>query len=187
MAGKFKLKQFGDINLNDPFFDSLKADYPGSENSTGFVEWFRKKAEDRRTALVFEDEDGVGAFLGLKPEAEGIVLTDRTLPSIQRMKISTIKISERYRGQRIGEGAVGMALWKWQQAAHDEIYVTVFDKHADLIALFEKYGFNHIGYNRNGERVYLRSRKAIDFSDPFKAFPFISSSVNKASYIFIED
>ncbi len=43
MAGKFSLKKFGDINLNDEFFDSLKADYPGTENSTGFVEWFEKK------------------------------------------------------------------------------------------------------------------------------------------------
>lgn len=45
MAGRFSLKKFADINLNDKFFDSLKADYPGTENSTGFIEWFTKKAE----------------------------------------------------------------------------------------------------------------------------------------------
>ena len=28
MAGNFSLKKFSDIDLNDPFFDSLKADYP---------------------------------------------------------------------------------------------------------------------------------------------------------------
>lgn len=31
MAGKFSLKKFADINLNDEFFDSLKADYPGKK------------------------------------------------------------------------------------------------------------------------------------------------------------
>ena len=44
MAGRFSLKHFSDINLDAPFFDSLKADYPGTANSTGFVEWFHKKS-----------------------------------------------------------------------------------------------------------------------------------------------
>ncbi len=38
MAGKFKHKRFSAINLNDPFFDSLKADYLGPSSSTGFVQ-----------------------------------------------------------------------------------------------------------------------------------------------------
>lgn len=33
MAGNFSLKKFSDIDLNDPFFDSLKADYPGWRQS----------------------------------------------------------------------------------------------------------------------------------------------------------
>ena len=36
MAGKFQLRQFADINLNDRFFDTLKQDYPGNEHSTCF-------------------------------------------------------------------------------------------------------------------------------------------------------
>lgn len=43
MAGKFERKRFSEIDLNDPFFDSLKADYPGTSSSTGFVQWFTKK------------------------------------------------------------------------------------------------------------------------------------------------
>ena len=53
MAGKFERKPFSEINLDDPFFDSLKADYPGSEASTGFVEWFHRKAAEGKKALVF--------------------------------------------------------------------------------------------------------------------------------------
>ena len=36
MAGKFKRKSFAEIDLEDHFFDSLKRDYPGTNNSTGF-------------------------------------------------------------------------------------------------------------------------------------------------------
>ena len=49
MAGKFQRKCFSEINLDDPFFDSLKADYPGTANSTGFITWFRKKASSGKT------------------------------------------------------------------------------------------------------------------------------------------
>ncbi len=74
MAGKFQLRQFADINLSDPFFDSLKQDYPGNEHSTGFIDWFHKKALQRKTALVFEDDTGIGAFICIKPETEEIQL-----------------------------------------------------------------------------------------------------------------
>ena len=30
MAGKFYLRKFSEINLDDSFFDTLKKDYPGS-------------------------------------------------------------------------------------------------------------------------------------------------------------
>lgn len=187
MAGKFQLRQFADINLHDHFFDSLKEDYPGNEHSTGFVEWFNKKMLQRKTALVFEDDDGIGAFICLKPETEQIVLEDRTLPAVDRVKISTIKIDDRYRGRRIGEGAIGLTLWKWQKLGKNEIYVTVFEKHADLIMLLEKFGFEKVGKNPNGELVYIHDRRKLDYSDPFKCFPFINPKVDRAGYIIIDD
>ncbi|MCM1493661.1 MAG: hypothetical protein NC180_10600 [Muribaculaceae bacterium] len=187
MAGKFSLKKFADINLNDEFFDSLKVDYPGTKNSTGFVEWFSKKAKDGATALVFEDEIGVGAFVVLKIEEEAIELLDTVLPKMQRLKISTFRISERYRRQRIGEGAIGLLLWKWLQLKCDEVYVTVFDKHTTLIAQFERFGFQKRGVNLNGENVLIKSRNKIDFSDSYKAFPFIKDGFGYAGYIIIDD
>jgi hypothetical protein len=186
MAGKFERKLMKDINLDDPFFDSLKTDYPGSANSTGFVEWFHKKANEK--ALVFEDEDGVGAFIKLKPgEIEEIKLQDGTiLPKVDRLKISTIKISERYRNRRIGEGAIGLTLWEWRDIGANEIYVTVFEKHDTLIFLLEKYGFSHVGNNLNGERVYIKDRRHLDFSDPCKAFPFLSGDIQHAGCLAID-
>lgn len=187
MAGRFSLKKFADINLNDKFFDSLKADYPGTENSTGFIEWFVKKAESGATALVFEDEIGVGAFVVLKIEEEKIELQSANLPKMERLKISTFRISERYRRQRIGEGAIGLILWKWLQLKCDEVYVTVFDKHTTLITQFERFGFKKCCVNLNGENVFIKSRKKIDFSNPYKAFPFIKDGFDYAGYIIIDD
>lgn len=191
MAGKFARKLFSEIDLNDPFFDSLKADYPGTSSSTGFVQWFTKKATERKKALVFEDDQGIGAFVNIKPsESEEIKLADGSvLPKIERFKITTIKIDERYRNQRIGEGALGLTLWHWRDCGilgSNEIYVTVFDKHTSLIFLLEKYGFLHIGNNLNGERVYIKNRKDIDFSDPCKAFPFLSKQIQYAGCLAID-
>ena len=187
MAGKFERKSFADINLDDPFFDSLKADYPGSANSTGFVEWFQRKARENKKALVYEDEIGVAAFICLKPEAETISLQEGTLPNKLRLKISTIKIDERCRHQRLGEGAIGLTLWHWMSLGRDEIYVTVFEKQQTLISLLEKFGFYLVGTNLNGEKVYMKSRNSIDFSDPYKSFPFLSSNMNSGRYLIIND
>ena len=187
MAGKFILKRFSDINLDDSFFDSLKSDYPGTENSTGFTEWFEKKSTDGSMALVFEDEIGVGAFVVLKNEEEKIKLRDCILSEKKRLKISTFRIAERYRRQRIGEGAIGLLLWKWQKSEAEEVYVTVFDKHKTLISQFERFGFQKKGINLNGENVLIKSRKQVDFNDPYKSFPFVKDGFDYAGYIIIDD
>ena len=181
MSGQFVLKKFSEINLEDSFFDSLKKDYPQFEG------WFQKKASEDRTALVFEDNIGVGAFIALKNENEEIRLAASTLPSKNRTKISTFKISERYQGKRIGEGAIGLALWNWQHKKTEEIYFTAFDKQNTLIGMFEKFGFVYVGSQKNGEFIYVKSRTHVDFSTPYSSFPFIPSSFKKAEYIVIND
>lgn len=187
MAGNFSLKKFSDIDLNDPFFDSLKEDYPVGGTVKPFEVWFPEKAQEGRTALVFDDENGLGAFVCIKDETENIVLTDRTLPKKTRCKITTIKIAERFRGQRLGEGAIGLVLWKWKDLGWEDIYVTVFDKHDLLITQLTKFGFIKVGYNPNGEGVYLRSRNNVDYSDPYKSFPFINPDFENAGYLCVND
>lgn len=177
MAGKFQWKKFRDVNLDDNFFDSLKNDYPE------FTDWFNRKSLAGEETLVFNDEYGIGAFLYLKEEEEPIELTNQVLPSCKRIKIGTLRLSERQRGIRLGEGALGVALWKWQEKQVDEIYVTVFDTHMDLICLFERFGFTCIGVNKRGERVYLKSRKALNYTDPYKSFPFLNPSFTKAGIL----
>lgn len=92
MAGTFSLKKFSDIDLSDPFFDSLKADYPVGGNVKPFEVWFPEKAKEGRTALVFDDENGLGAFVCIKAETENIVLKDTTLPKKLAVKLRPSKL-----------------------------------------------------------------------------------------------
>ena len=184
---KYRRVKFEDIDLNDPLFDSLKRDYPSTEQKTGFVEWFRIKAEEGRYALVLEDNNSLGAFVSIKEENEPLELTERILPKRSRLKICTFCLAERYRGQRIGEGSMGIVLWKWQRSKLREVYVTVFPKQKLLITLPTRLGFEHVGDNSNGECVYLRSRERIDYSDPYKSFPFIRPNFSCAGYVLVED
>lgn len=70
MPGKFSLRSFTDIDLSDSFFNSLKNDYQGSSKTTEFNAWFKAKAAEGRSALVFDDEEGLGAFIAIKHECE---------------------------------------------------------------------------------------------------------------------
>lgn len=177
-----------DISLEDSFFDSLKSDYPGTAASTGFNAWFSKKAVSNSTALVYEDETGIGAFLYLKREREIIHLIDAPdLPEIDRIKIGTLKISDFHRGQRIGEGAIGLALWNWQRSKASEIYVTVFPKHETLINLLIRFGFVLAGTNTNNEKVYYKSRGSISYENPYTSFPFVNPKFKEAGYLIFED
>ncbi|SBV91248.1 conserved hypothetical protein [uncultured Eubacteriales bacterium] len=181
MPGKFQFKKFAEIDLDDPFFDTLKSDYPK------FSQWYQNKARSGSTALVFNDEEGLGAFVYLKSEDEPIKLVEFTLPAIRRKKIGTLKLAERYQGQRLGEGALGLALWDWRKSQEPEIYVTVFEKHSLLVSQLVRFGFRVVGHKANGESVYLKSRFAVDYSDPFKSFPFINPSFKKAGYLIVND
>lgn len=177
MAGKFQWRKFKDVDILDPFFDFLKNDYKE------FPEWYAKKSSIGEKTLIFEDEEGVGAFLYLKKENEPLELVDKVFPAKERIKIGTLRLAERYRGLRLGEGALGVALWKWQEQKVEEIYVTVFEKHEELINLFNRFGFLRLGKNYRGECVYLKSRGNIDYSDPYKSFPFIRPDFQKAGLV----
>lgn len=182
MGGRFEYKYFRDIDVTDPFFDSLKRDYEGFE-----TEWFPKCAREGRQALVFSDEYGLGAFVAMKRENEPVMLKNGEYPAAPRLKVCTLLLAERFRGQRLGEGAIGLVLWKWQELKLDEVYVTVYPSHTDLIGQLRKFGFIAIGYNPNGELVFIRSRKSIDFSDPYKSFPFVNPKFEKGGYLIVED
>lgn len=181
MPGAYKWEYLSELDINDSFFDSLKADYPE------FEEWYSKKAKEGKQAFAYIDEQGIGAFVMLKRgECEDIHLENKTLPKRSRLKISTLKLSERVEGIRLGEGAIGIALWNWLESDDEEIYVTVFDKHRKLIEMLQRFGFKMAGYNSGREGVYYRSKNSIDFSTPYTSFPFINKETLNFAMLPIE-
>lgn len=180
MDTKFEEVMFKNCDINDSFFDSLREDYDG------FDAWFKKKANEK--ALILKIDEKIVAFIYPKMnEKEEINLTNETLPAIPRLKIGTLKLSTEIKNKRFGEGAIGILLWRWVKSTCEEIYVTVFEKQKKLVCLLEKFGFTARGFKPNGELVLLRSKKNIDFSTPYKSFPFINSkNINKIAYLAID-
>ena len=137
--------------------------------------------------ISYIDDYGIGAFVMLKKEeCEEIPLDNQILPKCSRLKISTLKLSDRVEGNRLGEGAIGIALWNWLESDDEEIYVTVFDKHRKLIEMLQKFGFELAGYNSRNEGVYLRSKNAINFMTPYTSFPFINKEARAFAMLPIE-
>ncbi|WP_323175287.1 hypothetical protein [Neisseria cinerea] len=128
-------KRFADVNLNDPFFDSLKSSY------REFSDWFRRKAGEY--AYVFYGDLGlIDGFLYLKAEPQVI---DDCIPALSTnfprgwLKVGTLKINAH--GTKLGERFIKKIFDYAITYGFNDIYVTVFSEHVSLIALFERYGF----------------------------------------------
>lgn len=181
MLNKFVWCKFSDCDLSDTFFDSLKNDYEE------FPIWFGKKVSEDTKAFIYKDDKGVKAFLYLKEESEEINLLDRILPKENRLKIGTLKLSDDVQGQRLGEGAIGVALWYWQKMNVNQVYLTVFEKHVKLINMIELYGFIWVGNNKRGERLYLKDKRSLCYDSPYTSFPFINPCFDRCGYIPINE
>ena len=174
MPGSFQRMLFSDMDAEDGFFDSLKEDYPD------FATWFERKTAAEETALVHHDDEGIGAFVYLKEETEPISLVGATLPAAPRLKIGTLKVATRAQGERLGEGAIGLALWRWRYSGHSEVYVTVYEKHESLVGILRKFGFSRVGMKDNGESVYVKDRRRLDYDDAYLCFPFLDPGFESA-------
>ncbi|ODS04282.1 acetyltransferase [Vibrio scophthalmi] len=168
------IQKFSDINLDDPFFDTLKNDYKE------FGDWFKRKANNNALVL-YNDDKLIEGFLYCKYESGPGDDTTPPLPDTQHMKVGTFKFNPKRtrRGDRYLKKIFDYALA--YQPDVDDIYVTVFgDKHPYLVELFKRYGFNKVAEKstKNGiEDVLLR--KLTEFSgDVDKDYPFIKTKGN---------
>lgn len=181
MLNKFKYCKFSNCNIDDSFFESLKRDY------SEFPQWFQKKINQNESAFVFEENNKIKAFVYLKEEYEEILLVDNKLPIERRLKIGTLKLADDIQGQRLGEGAIGVALWHWQRLNVNQVYITVFEKHIKLISMLEQFGFKHVGNNLRGERVYIKDKRALSYNTPYASFPYINNKIERCGYIPINE
>ena len=166
-----QVTSFANINLKDPFFDSLRANYDG------FDDWFNKKASSGAKALVYYNDAALLDFLYVKEENEALQLDGVTLPPKKRLKVGTFKIDRRgtNRGERFMKRILDIAI------IHDfqEVYVTMFDDTDELMHLrhfFERYGFVEVGRkphaNGRSESVLLRDMTS-HVGDMVKDYPFV--------------
>lgn len=168
-----KKEHFGNININDSFFDSFKEDY------LGFEKWFNKKAEE--PVYVCYNNDMLSAFLFLKfeNESEDYSNISPVFTKKKRLKVGTFKI---ILGTKLAERFLYIIFDNARLYKVEEIYVTIFNKnagHAMLISFLEEWGFKYHGTktSQSGtEEVYVRDFHVNYNSDnPKMSYPWLSS------------
>ncbi|RLM96249.1 GNAT family N-acetyltransferase [Haloarcula sp. Atlit-7R] len=140
----------GELDLNDPIFDSLEGDYD-------FVEWARSISE--RTAWVnYNQDDTLGAVLILKENEVENIGARPELGRNRRLKISTLKVSERKWGSKIGELLISLAIREAINGGHEEMYLTHYVESGEdvLVELIEKYGFEEVSKEIDDESIFLK-------------------------------
>jgi len=132
-----------ELDDSDAIFSSFRHDYPG------FDKWLQKCRREHRPAWVIRAPDGsIAAFCIVKHEDLG----QKTL------KICSFKVSDRYRGYSFGELLLKSVFSYVLANGYTVSYVTVFEKYADLVRLFEAFGFEKLATATNyGESILTKS------------------------------
>ncbi len=161
--------RFADVDLNDPFFDSLKADYGE------FALWFAKKASNM-AYLSRNDTGMVDGFLYLKIEDEAHPDITPPLEAKHRLKVGTFKIDAH--GTKLGDRFIKKLFDQAMNAHVDEVYVTIFEKHAGLLKLLTRYGFRSWGAktSANGTELVLTKVMKWEGTGLLENYPLVKES-----------
>lgn len=166
---------FGRINLQDPFFDNFRDDYPN------FDQWFNRKSEEPCYICHLKGETVAFLYLKVEDEREPYYDIDPPFRPKRRLKIGTFRV--KLNGFRLGERFLKIAFDNAINQNVEEIYVTIFPKTVEqerLIKLLEDFGFRFHGRKINpygDELVYIRDMMSEFISDnPRLSFPYISRS-----------
>ena len=138
-----------ELDERDPIFDGLREDY----GEVDFDSWLARAKREHRDAWVIDGDSALAGVCLVKTEEEGAYgLSGKAL------KISTFKIAESSRGRKYGELLLKAIFeYRWVNA-FPGCYVTVFERHASLIALLEDFGFSrHAERSPLGELVYIKT------------------------------
>lgn len=170
-----KKLHFGQINLSDEFFESLKEDYQGFEN------WFVKKSDENAYVTLNKGNGKLLSFLYLKIEdkTENYNSIFPVLPPKKRLKVGTFKVINN--GFRLGERFMKIIFDNALINKVDEIYVTIFNHREEqirLIELMEQWGFIFWGM-KGDERVYVRNfAPHFSINSLKENYPYVSRNTN---------
>lgn len=163
-----KKRYIGNINLQDPFFDSLRKSY------SGFDERFNRKAQES-AYVTFKNDWTVSWFLYIKKEGfeENYSEITPNFTHKNRLKIGTFKVAEHW--YNLGERFLKIIFDNAIKRNVDEIYVTVFDDDEAkqrLINFLLEWGFYKRG-KKGSETVLVRDfSKNFNVNDPKLTFPY---------------
>ncbi|MCR5146361.1 MAG: EVE domain-containing protein [Clostridia bacterium] len=158
------------MNLDDNFFSSLRADYKGFDN------WFIKKQRKEEKAYVTTTLDNkITSFLMLKEEDENEDYSafEKPFSPSKRLKVSTFKVADT--GKKIGESFIKIMIDEAIEKNINEIYVTTFEKQESLIYLLKQYGFYLYTHKSTTKSDGTVAREAIyvkDLKDKSQ-FPYV--------------
>ena len=141
------------LDENDPIFETLRIDYEG------FDDWLKNCKREHRLAWVVKNE--VGQLAGIS-----IVKTEQTSEwgfSTPCLKLCTFKIADESRGVRFGELLLKAVFSYAFENSFKSMYVSIFPKYGELIALFNQFGFQAAGGQTHlGDSVF---HKRLTFSE----------------------
>lgn len=170
---------FGDIDVENSFFDSFRNAY------NGFDRWFVQKC-DEEAYICHSDGGNILGFLYIKTEEASENYSD-IIPSFapkRRLKIGTFKVEST--GFRLGERFIKIIFDNALERNVDEIYVTLFTDREELVALKDllfRWGFVHYGIKHTDgkeEEVLVKHLNVIDINaSPKINFPNFTHACNK--------
>lgn len=173
-----KKDYFGNINLEDEFFDSFKEDYKG------FEKWFNGKADEPVYVCISDKKIIAFLYLKVEDENENYSNISPTLSRKKHLKIGSFKV--KLNGLKLGERFLKIIFDNALHLSIDEIYVTIFPKRIEqirLIDLLEDFGFVYHGKKETDsglEDVYTRNFSPnVSAISPKITYPFISKNVRK--------
>jgi L-amino acid N-acyltransferase YncA len=128
-------------------FTSLRDDYPG------FDQWLEKAAREQRRAWTIEPAGELAGICLWKDDDDEYQLGGKV------MKVSTFKVSNQHRGHRYGDLLLKALFQHLSSNSYDRAWLTVFEKHEELVALIEDFGFERLSGRTTelGELVMVKS------------------------------
>lgn len=155
---------------DNPFFDSLKRDYPS------FEEWFGKCIKKQRPCWVIEQGQSIAGMVIYKDELRSISddskgLDELGVPGQKVLKLCMFKVDETTRGEKFGEQLLKKAMDYAYRNEYDATYLTVFPIHTALIKQISRFGFIE-GNEKGGEKTFYKYSKVTDIGVELSPFKF---------------